>query len=138
MRNPGYTAKRNIVQAERFATQTLPIATVNYGGDLVIAYTCNRAILAVSQRGVPMPAALRASAFRIEEGDDPDEMAVSVAGLGNNPGTIYLNLDHPAWTDVALLRQARRDGLLSTGDKHTPFSMKWVNLFCTSWWTRSA
>jgi hypothetical protein len=120
LRNPGYTAKRKVGQAEKFATEVLGVASVDYGGDLEIANTCNRAILAMKQRGVLMPAALKAKGFRVQDGDDPDDIAVYVAGTGNNPGEIFLNLDHPAWREAAVLRQAYRDGLISTGDKHHP------------------
>jgi hypothetical protein len=52
--------------------------------------------------------------------EDPDEIAAHVAGTSSNPGEIYFNLDHPAWRDAAFLRQARRDGMISTGGKHHP------------------
>jgi hypothetical protein len=120
LRNPGYTAKRNVAHAGKFARETLGIAVVEYSGNIEIANTCNRAILAMRQRGVAMPAALKARSFRVEEGDEPDEIAFYLAGTGNSPGEIYLNLDHPAWSDAAFLRQARRDGLIATGDKHHP------------------
>jgi hypothetical protein len=97
LKNPGYTAKRSIIEAERFARERLGIAEIDYRGDIEIANACNRAILATSRRGVPMPAGLRAKSFRGQEGEDPDEIAAYVAGLGNCPGEIYLNLDHPAW-----------------------------------------
>jgi hypothetical protein len=120
LRNPGYTAKRKVAHAEKFARAILGIATVDYGGHLAVANTCNRAILALRQRGVPMPAALTAKSFRVADGEDPTENAAYIAGTGSNPGEILLNLDHRGWTEPSLLRQARRDGLISTGDKHHP------------------
>jgi hypothetical protein len=55
-----------LAQAEKFATEVLGVAAVDYDGNLEIANTCNRALLALKQRDVPMPSALKAKPFRTE------------------------------------------------------------------------
>jgi hypothetical protein len=113
-----FRAFRYVERAEEFARQTLGISQVAFSNDLEIANLCDRALLSLQRRGLPMPQELL---VRAEEFVAEDQAILSAydPGLLDRAGTIFINPTHLAWTDGgATLRNAGARREFSTGDPH--------------------
>jgi hypothetical protein len=111
---------RNEKNAEKFARNILGIGEAHYGGILEIANLCNRAILSLKRRGMPVPREIRVTVAEFGS-QEQNVLATYDPGLLDNPGIIFINPDNEAWTDGGVrLRKAGADKVLSTGDRHHP------------------
>jgi hypothetical protein len=114
-RRPAYRTYKRVRDAQNFARK-LGVGQVDYGRRIDIANLANHGLFLAWERGVPMPAAVRARAFS-EEGDSPDEIAYYQPALGDSPGEMGLNSGHPAWGDPdRFMREAAEDHEFSTTD----------------------
>lgn len=120
-RRPKFKEYQRVHHAEAFARK-LGVQEVDYRGRLDIANTCNHGLFVVSERGVPMPLRIVVKERFTRQGmEDPNEMAYYLAGLGSQPGEIFINGEHPAWRHlVTAMRRARETHDVSTDDPRHP------------------
>lgn len=105
-----------VANATRYAKEVLKIAEVDYGGNKIIANICNKALLALSKRKVPMPRAIRVVPEEFAPGSN--HAAYYNAGFLDSPGEILINPNHEGWTDPRIIKERARQHKISTGDKH--------------------
>ena len=105
-----------VANATKFAKEVLKIAEVDYGGNKLIANICNKALLALSKKNVPMPRAIRVAPEEFARGSN--HAAYYITEVSDLPGEILINPNHEAWMDPKVIEQAAKNHKISTGDKH--------------------
>lgn len=105
-----------VVNATKFAKEVLKIAEVDYGENKTIANVCNKALLALSKRNVPMPRAIRVAPEEFE--DESEQAACYEPGVVDSPGEIIINPNHEGWIDPKVIKEAARQHKISTGEKY--------------------
>lgn len=117
---PEYPPERykRVKSAENFARKVLQITEVDYGKQLRIANTVNRAILSLAKRELPVPygVLIRPEKFRGEEEKNWLAFYELLPASDDAPGRIYINPLHGEWTSDEAMKKRR--GQFSTGSRY--------------------
>jgi hypothetical protein len=112
-----YKEYTRVQDAENYAKNQLGVPEVNYGGNIVIANNTNHGLFTVHERGVPMPSRVEVKEFKVEDGEDPNDLAFYLAPPGNAVGELYINSSHKVWTNpAAAAQEGRQKQIFSTDD----------------------